>query len=507
MNTPRGFSTVELLLALMIMSTALTAIVLVTLGVPESLADGREAEVGASEASALMSKALILGRNSFSGVTSIASTTSEGYTLSLQVTPSPDGLSEQLLSTAEWTNVRGAIEYFEESGAITNFRNASQNACSSVLAGNWLHPSVSTFPIAQPISAVSTGTSTLILSVTKSVNKTDPTLLLFDISSSTNPAFLGSLDNATSTRSGIGAVAVNESSAASASSTRIIYAANSYGANFSTCTAGPLCAQLQIIDASNPANPLVISNFQLSTTTPPFATGSGMQSAGKSIFYANGFVYFGLQKTGSTGSANGEEFNIINVQNPYLPVWVGGFSVGRTVNQISVKNGYAYLATDDPTRELTILDVHDPANITLAGTYDAPGNSTFGFGEAVALASSTIALGRSYIYGVPELVFLNNTPTSTLAVLQSVNINGATGTASIESILIRGSIAFVLTNTALQLWDISDLTRPIPYAPTISLPSSSVVSGTSALACRNNTLYIASSGTNNAGYLTVITGS
>jgi hypothetical protein len=246
-----------------------------------------------------------------------------------------------------------------------------------------------------------------------------------------------------------------------------------------------------------------MENFLLSTSTAPFATGSGGQSAGKSIFYKNGLIYLGLQKT---GNAQGDEFNIIDVRDPKNPVWLGGYSVGRIVNQIAVLNNYAYLATDDPNRELLILNVQDPGNIAMTGSYDAPGNTASGFGEAVFVASSTAALGRSYIYNQPEFMLLDLSSTSP-SVLGSALINKLSETASVETVIIRDFIGFVLTNSELQLWDISNPQHMNSYTSSIPLPENSKSTSSSVLTCGNNTLYIASSDSVHTGYLTVVTGS
>jgi hypothetical protein len=419
---------------------------------------------------------------------------------------------------------------------VTDFQDISTNgSCDPVLIGDWTHPQSSTFVMSSassvnagssinltsllpnsvpthsyPLKALALGTSTLVAAVGSSTSATDPTTFLFSLASSTHPTYLGSIDNATSSLSGVNAIAINGS---------IIYAANAFPADFSSCAAratGALCSQLQIIDASNPAAPAVVTNFQLATSSGPYATGSGGQAVGKTLFYANDLLYMGLQKTaaiqgGSSAAATGDEFNIINVQNPLAPVWLGGYSVGRTVNQIRVLNGFAYLATDDPSRELIVLDVHDPTHPTLAASYDAPGSSIYGYGEGLAVSSSTILLGRSYTYNGPGLSVLNNTEASAANSSYSA-LSSTTESSSVAEIILQSFLAFVLTTSELEFWNISDPTHPSMYASPLLVSgatgaSTAVAGGVNSMVCRHSTLYMASSDANHVGYLTIITGS
>jgi hypothetical protein len=447
-------------------------------------------------------------------VTDIGTTTVSisniSYASSLSVNTLPDGITKEIQSFVSWQDSHGITRNSTLSGLITDLADISPNPCRSVLSGNWQNPFVHSFSLSAgnllpfnfyskyPAQVVTVSSSTLAVGVLSAVTKTDPTIFFFSIASSTNPIYLGSIDNATSTKAGAASVALQGN---------LLYGANSNAANFSSCTQSAFCSQLQIFDTSNPANASVLTNYKLATASPPYASGSGGQSAGKSIFYANGLVYLGLQKTALLlGSTTGDEFNIINVQNPHAPVWLGGYSMGRTINQIIVSGDYAYLATDDPHAELTILNVHDPSHITLAGTYDAPGNTSFGYGEAISLIRSTLSLGRSYISGEPSFTLLNVSTTSLPSVIGSEQITSTTTPQTITDILLRSFVLFVLTNTSLELWNVMNPSAPTKYA-TLSLPGTASSTSPSGMACEHNTIYIASEDSLQNGYLTIVTGS
>jgi hypothetical protein len=500
----RGFSTLEILLALTIMTTTLIAVVLVEVGTPSALADGTK-EIAATEvATSMLMIEMQEGMSDFTSVTPIASTTSNNITSSVTVTPLPDGYTSLLTSTAAWIDVEGEERLISLHALVTDFLHVSENSpCSNVLGGDWMHPTSFTssvspgnllpsgFTIDNPISALTLSSSTLVAAIGTTTTKSDPTLLLFSLSSTTQPSYLGSIDNATSTKQGVNSVAISGTN---------VFAANAVKSNFSTCKTGSSCAQLQIFDVSNPLVPTDSNNFELATMTAPFALGSEGQSIGKSITYDNGYVYLGLTKTSAT---NGEEFNIINVRNPRSPIWLGGYSVGRSINQIVVRGAYAYLATDDPNAELIILNIQNPENITLTGTYDAAGASTFGYGNTLAVTGNTLALGRTYTPNGPGLYLLSITTTSP-QVLSSEPIASALNPINVQSVLLRDFILFVLTNNSVELFNIQNTTHPIAYGSPIALPSGSTGS---SIACLDNTIYVSSIGNDQTGYLTAISAS
>ena len=487
----------------MIMTTTLSAVVFVEFGAPSSLANGAREIVAIDSASVLLDASFHHGLLDFKNVTSVASTTTNGITVSLNVTFLPDGFTKLLTSNAAWTDVEGRQKFISLHSLITDFAEVPQNFCSDVLTGDWSHPQEHTFTLISgdllpsgfsplhPISTLTVSNSTLVGGISTTSTKSDPSLFVFDISSTTEPIYLGSVDNASSTVRGVNDIAVSGND---------MFVANAGQPSFATCKEGPSCSQLQIFDISNPSAPLNIRNLELSTTSAPFATGSGGQSIGKSIAYANGYVYLGLTKTGSTA---GEEFNVIDIRIPQAPLWIGGFSVGRSINRIIVRGTFAYLATDDPTQEFIILDIHDPTNIKLVGAYDAPGASTFGYGNALAIEGSFAALGRTYTPNRPDLSLLS-IASAAPQLVSSEQIASRLDSVNIQGLLVRDFLLFVLTSNSLESFDLHDTAHPSLYTTPFLLPTGNT--GTS-LTCRGNTLYVGSVGPDQTGYLTVITGS
>ena len=498
----RGFSTLEILLALTIMTTSLSAVVLVELKAPQSLADGSKELTATDNAASLLESELQHGLTDFKDVEFVASSTFDGVTTSLNVQLLPDGITKTLASLATWTDTNSVNRTIVLHGIVTDFADAFPSSCSDVLVGDWTRPQMHTFSLTAndllpstltstyPLSSLAVASSTLIGTIGTTSSKTDPTLFVFDISFTTLPRYEGSVDNASSTRQGLNAAVV---------SGNYVFVASANKANFSTCKQGPSCAQLQVFNISNPSTPIDIDNFELPTSTTPFAVGSGGQAIGKSIAYANGYVYLGLAKTAN----GGDEFNVIDVRNASAPTWVGGFPIGRTINRIVIRGSLAYLATDDPERELIILNVSNPTNIALVGSYDAPGASDFGYGSDLALVGTTLALGRTYSPNASGLALLSLASTSPEP-LSSEQIFSVQNPTSVQALLSRGFLLFLLTNDSLELFDLHDPTGLQNYANFLNLPDSSIGS---ALACRDNAVYVASVGTSQNGYLSIVTGS
>jgi hypothetical protein len=162
------------------------------------------------------------------------------------------------------------------------------------------------------------------------------------------------------------------------------------------------------------------------------------------------------------------------------------------INAIYLRNKYIYLATPN-SQELTVLDVHDPANPTFVGSFDAPGGS--GNGKSIYGVGDTLYLGRTL--GGSELYVLNNSnPATTLPSLGSYDL----GSDSINGLIVRDNVAFALTNNQLHMLNIDNPASISAFSSAITLPGAST-SGGSDLDCEGNTLF---AGTNANGGLYII---
>lgn len=298
---------------------------------------------------------------------------------------------------------------------------------------------------------------------------------IFDISNPTNPTLIAGLNNNADIATGFNAVATDG---------KYAYVATN---------AGPASGQLQIIDVSS-ATPFIVNTFII-----PGVFGSGGQAIGRSISFRDGYVYLGLTKT-----ASGPEFNIIDVRNPSSPQLIGGFSIGSAINAIYARGNYAFTAhpvSGMNAEQLTVLDISDPSNpFRISGFNDSGGIG--GNGKSLFTVGNTLYLGRTgtNISGpadtLPEFYALDGSNLSaTLSILGSLPLS-ASGD-SINKILVRDYLAFLLTNSQIQIrkiaqgspWTFSQYAIPIP------LPNSGVGA---ALDCEGNYLYSASAPTSGA---------
>jgi hypothetical protein len=149
-----------------------------------------------------------------------------------------------------------------------------------------------------------------------------------------------------------------------------------YAANLSTTN------QLQVIDVSNRSAPVLVTKFKLplpqASSTPPLAT---------SIFYSKGLIYLGTQKW------EGGELSIIDVTNPLAPTYLNSFETNTVVNNMYVRDGFAYLASAD-AGQMRILDVHNPSTITEVSEFSGSGWQTQ-TGKTLSYFEGIYSLGRT----------------------------------------------------------------------------------------------------------------
>jgi len=284
-----------------------------------------------------------------------------------------------------------------------------------------------------------------------------------------------------------------------------LYAATSQTASYSTCSKNSSCAQLQVFSTADTRNLQLLESLQLSTTSAPFATGTNGQATGKSLAVSFPYLYEGLTKMGSPA---GDEFNIFSISEGWHPVWIGGYHVGAGVSSIAIRGNYAYVATDDTSKELLVLDIHDPEHITEFKSYNAPGSSTYGYGNQVALLPAiypsgeknitSVLLGRTYVPNQPELLSLSIGSTTT--VVASTLPGTPLHPTSIRDLVMKDFLLFALTNSDIQLLTITP-TSFVPFAPSIPLQGNATT-----LACHDNSLYVGITDTiTKTGSITVIT--
>jgi hypothetical protein len=499
------------MIAMVILVMTFTAVMLVVFGNQSILTDSATNAEALTKAQGMLEEEQALARKDFRLVN--PTSTPDGiYQKAVTVVTQSDYFTKKITATITWTGDHLRPEYSSLSALVTNFENGvGGSTCDSVLSGNWASPQIQNgFPFSTtdfatlagdaaglyPVTDVDAYAGRLYATVNNTSANAKPTFFIFNIKTPANPTLWGSVDTSTTVSPGLNAVAV-----ATSSSQNYAYVASAYDANFSTCPAAPYftptpanCAQLQIINITNPAAPVVAANFEIPTSTPPYVVGYGgsLNAIGKSIFYRDGYLYLGLSKTSS-----GPEFNVIDVHNPTTPHWVGswpapGTSSGNAVNAIYVQGHYAYLATPDNTNEVIVLDISNPGNPIKVASFDAPLGS--GNGKSLDIVGDTLYLGRTS--GGSEFYTVDITNPLAPVALGHVDL----GSVSVTGTLVRDSLAFLLAGTQLVIKNITNPAAPVA-AGSLGLPAG----GTgAALDCEGNYLYAASNDAGGHGALSVI---
>jgi hypothetical protein len=474
------------------MISTLTVVILVSFG-NQSLLTQAGMDAGAlEEAQAMMETIQGNARQDFRLVNN-ASSSGGTYQKSLSVVDTaPNSYTTKRVNVnVSWYDQSHTKRSVSLRSLVTDFQDASTtDTCDSALAGDWTNPVVKnytlspgdllpanapaghTFSLTNPIAQIDAYHGRLYVGVSKKASAGNDSFFVFDNTDTTQkPQYIGSINSNASVTEGMNAlVAVGN----------YVYVANAHVSNFKTCKPSANCSQLQILNVSSPALIPTPVNFLIPTSSTPLVTGtSTSQALGNSVFYAYGYVYLGLTKT-----ATGPEFNIIDVRDANSPRWIGGYHVGASINQIYVRNGYAYLTDDDKSRELIVLDVHNPASPILASTFDPIGTLGYEVGKSLYTRGDVLFAGMSFAFGSPELYILN--VAHPYGITRSAS---STVGSSVMGMFARDSLLFVLTSTAKQFtaFDISDLSSIKSYASPTTLPGSGV-----SLDCEGNYFFVAS---------------
>jgi hypothetical protein len=227
--------------------------------------------------------------------------------------------------------------------------------------------------------------------------------------------------------------------------------------------------QLQIIDISNRAAPVIRSKFKLPL---PFASSTAPSAT--AIFYSKGYIYIGTKKW------DGNEFNVIDVSNPLAPAYIGGFETDTLLNDIYVRDGFAYVAASDEG-QMRVLDVRNPVAISQIEYFSPTGWETQE-GKSLSYFEGSLSLGRTtggFNVILNHELFTFST-TSPLTTGFSHDIPGG-----VYGMVMQPTTLFLATRLVtkeFQIWkrDLSEkvLDFPLGFSP-------------QAIACDGNTFYFA----------------
>ncbi len=184
-------------------------------------------------------------------------------------------------------------------------------------------------------------------------------------------------------------------------------------------------ADFFVVNVSNPAAPVQTAKLTL-------AGGSG-----RYVMARGSYVY-----VTTANNAAGKEFFIIDVSTPSSPTVVASLEIGSDINEVSVLQNIAYLATSDDAKELQLINVSNPLSPTIIGSYNVPGTAD---GRSIhAKSVQRIYLGRTYSSD-KELLILDASAPAAITLRGSQDVSG-----DVFSILGAVPQAFLGTNDTNQ---------------------------------------------------------
>ncbi len=466
----KGFITLEVVIALTILTLMLSATTLISFSNLSVLSDGKTDREVRGIIDELLAKARASLAYDFKQSVSIAEGSNGIYTTNLDV-KTVDYFIKKLTATVSWTSGFGRTLQISQTEIVTDYLNTTGgDSCDGEVIGDWASPLVvNNITDLATLIGSSTGTYPVtdidvyrdrLYVTTNNSSRNQETFFIFDVTDLAHPSLISKLDNDLVNNTGIKALFVYGDK----------YETYAYVANSSSFTKG----QLQIIKVSDSV-PSVISTYKIPTS---IVAGSSNQGNGNSIFYKEGYVYLGLTKT-----VAGPEFNIIDVHDPFTPIWIGGYAVGNGVNDLFIKDGFAYLVTAND-QELITLDVSNPANPVRVGGFDAP--DSVGTGKSLYVVGDTIYLGRTATASHPELYLLDNSNPNTIPAPLGTREIGS----SVNGIIARGDLLLLTTTSGqVQILDIASTSSITNKTPPLILPNSGSGVG---LDCERNEIFVAS---------------
>ena len=197
--------------------------------------------------------------------------------------------------------------------------------------------------------------------------------------------------------------------------------------------------ELQIIDVSDKTSPQIVGTHN----TPGREDGLG-------IFVSGSVAYMSAEAGG------GADFFTFDVTDPTNPVPLDSLDLASSGNYVYTLGNYAYVATDHDSQELTIIDVTDPSNISITGSYDASGNED---GLGIFVRNNNAFLTTSN--GADDLFIINISVPASPSLISSFDLEG-----SGFDVFVDGDYAFVGTDSSskeFQVVDISTITSPFLF--------------------------------------------
>lgn len=226
----------------------------------------------------------------------------------------------------------------------------------------------------------------------------------------------------------------------------------STGRTYAFAAENATTTQLAVFDVTDPASPTLVTERQLLGVDP-----YGSFPQGWKVFVYGNRLYM------TTRESSGNEFHIFNIAVPAQPTEIGsGFQLTRTVNDMIVRdqkvNGivhrFVFLAADADSKELGVFDVTNDV-VSGVASVDLPGTQD---GLSLFLLGHQLYFGRAQNSAGPELYVFDVSDPATLTTAAPHIIGRGEVGADVSSLRASGTYAFIGTGAGqMQVWN-SDYT-------------------------------------------------
>jgi prepilin-type N-terminal cleavage/methylation domain-containing protein len=442
----RGFSLIELLIAMAVATLTMTAVVVFIGGGQSFNTDSLINIEALHKAQDLIETAAANARIDYTSVAASSITDcSDGLCYAKQLSI-PSAYATQctnaVVGTVSWTGERNRALSVSATTTIVNIPEmiALGGSCSPTLPGTWDNPSTRGDLDITPSGSKGTAVDMVLISGTRyafltSVHSAAASddFWVIDADDATNPSVIASLNT------GVG---LNDIDVVSSSAGVFAYVIQNDTVN-----------QLQTIDVTDPTTPSLVSTISLE---PYGVSPTGSDPEPHVITYYNGRLYIGLYTT------DGPELVVFDVvSTPASPTFVGAIasSFNHSIYDIVINGNYAYLATGYDSRELMIVNISASTPVDTGLGYNA--NLTGGDTEeatALFLVNKTLYMGRERTNNAAErdLYIFDITNPTVPSVLGSKRL-GLGSNTEVTGIAVVGPYAFLSTsdsNGGFQIWNV-----------------------------------------------------
>jgi len=463
-NKSGGFATLEMLIALVVITLAITGVIMVSFGNQSITLDSDLNNRALYRAEGLVEGAHAQAKNDFLALASytlLQETEAPYYNQKLEVI---DGeCSKRVIGTVTWWENTARQQEISLSNIFTDLdaSEAFGNDCDPIItSSSWENPTPYNF--GDPVQGGSQGTDLDVVKIlgkkivilTTEKHGNEDTLWVIDATNHELPVLFDS----ESTEESLNAVD------AYTTKSGLIYA---------FVASASVTNQLRIfkIDIENETDPTTeVLALQLPGVDPDSPTAAGI-----SVFYYSGYVFVGTERT------DGPEFHIFSFDesNPTATAPIGSLELNHHVNDIFVKGQNAYIASSAEFCELIVIDISNPGSmINPCPAPPIPSNNTVfdaedvgpdnPNGTSIYVIGEKAYLGRKQAGSIHNFYILDIKDLNNIQSMGSLDLdlksNGPQA-AEVVGLSVRGPLAFVLTSDEtpsngggpFMVFDISDL--------------------------------------------------